>query len=276
MGFLNLRIELNTKLSELFAKTKAEKRAALIGYLPAGFPSKLDSIEFIKAMIDGGVDAIEVGFPYSDPVMDGPIIQQASEISLQNKTKAEDVLSLQADVAKLNVPAVVMSYWNPIERYGSDKFLTKMKSINGAGVITPDLTIDESGEWITNCRKTEIDSIFVVAPNTSDERLAQVTKLCTGFIYAASIMGVTGTRTAVSSQAKDLVTRIRKFSNLPVAVGLGVSNREQAKEVAQYADGVIVGSAFIKLILAHTDKRKALADVKQLAQQLSEGVRSVG
>ena len=275
MGFLNLRIELNTKLSELFAKTKAEKRAALIGYLPAGFPSKLESIEFIKAMIDGGVDAVEVGFPYSDPVMDGPIIQQASEISLHNKTKAEDVLSLQADVAKLNVPAVVMSYWNPIERYGSDKFLTKMKSINGAGVITPDLTIDESGEWITNCRKTEIDSIFVVAPNTSDERLAQVTKLCTGFIYAASIMGVTGTRTAVSSQAKDLVTRIRKFSNLPVAVGLGVSNREQAKEVAQYADGVIVGSAFIKLILANTDKQKALADVKQLAQQLSEGVRSV-
>jgi tryptophan synthase alpha chain len=276
LGFLNLRIELNTKLSELFAKTKAEKRAALIGYLPAGFPSKLDSIEFIKAMIDGGVDAIEVGFPYSDPVMDGPIIQQASEISLQNKTKAEDVLSLQTDVAKLNVPAVVMSYWNPIERYGLDKFLTKMKIINGAGVITPDLTIDESGEWITNCRKTEIDSIFVVAPNTSDERLAQVTKLCTGFIYAASIMGVTGTRTAVSSQAKDLVTRIRKFSNLPVAVGLGVSNREQAKEVAQYADGVIVGSAFIKLILENTDKRKALADVKQLAQQLSEGVRSVG
>jgi len=276
LGFLNLRIELNTKLSELFAKTKAEKRAALIGYLPAGFPSKRESIEFIKAMIDGGVDAVEVGFPYSDPVMDGPIIQQASEISLHNKTKAEDVLSLQADVAKLNVPAVVMSYWNPIERYGSDKFLTKMKSINGAGVITPDLTIDESGEWITNCRKTEIDSIFVVAPNTSDERLAQVTNLCTGFIYAASIMGVTGTRTAVSSQAKDLVTRIRKFSNLPVAVGLGVSNREQAKEVAQYADGVIVGSAFIKLILANTDKQKALADVKQLAQQLSEGVRSVG
>ena len=276
MGFLNLRIELNTKLSELFAKTKAEKRAALIGYLPAGFPSKLESIEFIKAMIDGGVDAVEVGFPYSDPVMDGPIIQQASEISLHNKTKAEDVLSLQADVAKLNVPAVVMSYWNPIERYGSDKFLTKMKSINGAGVITPDLTIDESEDWITNCRRTEIDSIFVVAPNTSDERLAQVTNLCTGFIYAASIMGVTGTRTAVSSQAKDLVTRIRKFSNLPVAVGLGVSNREQAKEVAQYADGVIVGSAFIKLILANTDKQKALADVKQLAQQLSEGVRSVG
>ena len=276
MGFLNLRIELNTKLSELFAKTKAEKRAALIGYLPAGFPSKLESIEFIKAMIDGGVDAVEVGFPYSDPVMDGPIIQQASEISLHNKTKAEDVLSLQADVAKLSVPAVVMSYWNPIERYGSDKFLTKMKSINGAGVITPDLTIDESEDWITNCRRTEIDSIFVVAPNTSDERLAQVTKLCTGFIYAASIMGVTGTRTAVSSQAKDLVARIRKFSNLPVAVGLGVSNREQAKEVAQYADGVIVGSAFIKLILANTDKQKALAGVKQLAQQLSEGVRSVG
>ena len=276
MGFLNLRIELNTKLSELFAKTKAEKRAALIGYLPAGFPSKLESIEFIKAMIDGGVDAVEVGFPYSDPVMDGPIIQQASEISLHNKTKAEDVLSLQADVARLNVPAVVMSYWNPIERYGSDKFLTKMKSINGAGVITPDLTIDESEDWITNCRTTEIDSIFVVAPNTSDERLAQVTNLCTGFIYAASIMGVTGTRIAVSSQAKDLVTRIRKFSNLPVAVGLGVSNREQAKEVAQYADGVIVGSAFIKLILANTDKQKALADVKQLAQQLSEGVRSVG
>jgi len=248
--------------------------AKLIGYVPAGYPTIDGAKQIIKAMVDGGVDAIEVGFPYSDPVMDGPTIQAAADQSLSNGTSAKDVMETLAYAATL-APSVIMSYWNPIERYGSDKFLTKMKSINGAGVITPDLTIDESGEWITNCRKTEIDSIFVVAPNTSDERLAQVTKLCTGFIYAASIMGVTGTRTAVSSQAKDLVTRIRKFSNLPVAVGLGVSNREQAKEVAQYADGVIVGSAFIKLILAHTDKQKALADVKQLAQQLSEGVRSV-
>jgi tryptophan synthase alpha chain len=264
----------NNWLSELFAKTKSQNRAALIGYLPAGFPNKSDSLDYIKAMIAGGVDAIEVGFPYSDPVMDGPVIQQASEISLKNQVKADDVLKLQSEIANLNVPAIVMSYWNPIERYGVDDFLTKMQKNNGAAVITPDLTIDESNQWIENCRKFGINSIFVVAPNTSDERLAQVTNLCTGFIYAASIMGVTGTRNVVSNQAQELVARIRKFSELPVAVGLGVSNRDQAKEVAKYADGVIVGSAFVKLILENQDKELALSKVEKLAKELSEGVRS--
>ncbi|NBV95283.1 MAG: tryptophan synthase subunit alpha [Actinobacteria bacterium] len=264
----------NRWLSDLFTKTKSENRAALIGYLPAGYPNKSDSIEYIKAMIAGGVDAIEVGFPYSDPVMDGPVIQQASEISLQNKVKADDVLRLQSEVAKVNVPAIVMSYWNPIEKYGVAEFLQLMQKNHGAAVITPDLTIDESTEWISQCRKFDINSIFVVAPNTSDARLEQVTKLCTGFIYAASIMGVTGTRNVVSNQAQQLVNRIRKFSELPVAVGLGVSNRDQAKEVAKYADGVIVGSAFVKLILENTNKDQALTKVKQLAKELSEGVRN--
>ena len=225
-------------------------------------------------MIAGGVDAIEVGFPYSDPVMDGPVIQQASEISLQNEVKADDVLRLQSEVAKVNVPAIVMSYWNPIERYGVAEFLELMQKNHGAAVITPDLTIDESSEWISQCRKFDINSIFVVAPNTSDARLEQVTKLCTGFIYAASIMGVTGTRTVVSNQAQQLVNRIRKFSELPVAVGLGVSNRDQAREVAKYADGVIVGSAFVKLILENSNKEQAIAKVEQLAKELSEGVRN--
>jgi tryptophan synthase alpha chain len=257
-------------LKEVFERAKSENRAALIGYMPAGFPSRELSARLIDAMVDGGVDIVEVGFPYSDPVMDGPVIQQAAEISLRNGTSANDVLAI---VSQIKVPALVMSYWNPIEKFGVEKFAIELSKSGGVGVITPDLTIEESALWITATDAHHINRVYVVAPSTSDARLAEVTKACSGFIYAASLMGVTGARASISGSAGELVGRIRKVSQLPVAVGLGVSNADQAKQVAAYADGVIVGSAFIKLVLESKSDHEALERVKTLASELAAGVR---
>jgi tryptophan synthase alpha chain len=167
-----------------------------------------------------------------------------------------------------------MSYWSPIEKYGAAKFASAISLAGGSGVITPDLTIEESSLWESEANSKSINRIYVVAPSTTDERLAKVVAECSGFIYAASLMGVTGTRDVVSTNAKVLVDRIRISSNTPVAVGLGVSTKEQASQVAKYADGVIVGSAFIKIIQEHGAGRSGLKKIKQLASSLAEGVRS--
>ena len=263
-----------TALEQLFIKTKSENRAALIGYLPAGFPTQKESKLIVKAMIDGGVDAIEIGYPYSDPIMDGPVIQAASEQAISNGAGVEEVFDLLKTSVGYGVPSVVMSYWSPIEKYGSAKFASAVSAAGGSGVITPDLTIEESELWKSQAKNESINRIYVVAPSTSDERLAKVTSECSGFIYAASLMGVTGARTTVSVNASALVDRIRISSDTSVAVGLGVSNKEQASEVAAYADGVIVGSAFIKVIQERGASRSGLKKIKQLAESLSKGVRS--
>lgn len=263
-----------TALEQLFIRTKSENRAALIGYLPAGFPTQKESKLIIKAMINGGVDAIEIGYPYSDPIMDGPVIQAASEQAISNGAGVDEVFDLLKISVSYGVPCVVMSYWSPIEKYGSAKFAAAVSAAGGSGVITPDLTVEESGLWKNQAKNESINRIYVVAPSTTDERLTKVTSECSGFIYAASLMGVTGARVAVSGNAKALVDRIRISSNTSVAVGLGVSNKEQASEVASYADGVIVGSAFIKVIQEHGAGRSGLKKIKQLAKSLSEGVRS--
>ncbi len=262
-----------TPLSELFLRTKSENRAALIGYLPAGFPTIEDAKLVIHAMVEGGVDAVEIGFPYSDPVMDGPIIQNAAEQSLRNGTGAKDVFALLKATSDLGVPAVVMTYWNPIEKYGVDKFAQSIKDAGGSGVITPDLTVEESTAWSHATADSEINRIYVVAPSTSDSRIPLVVTACSGFIYAASLMGVTGTRNSISGDARSLVSRIRKESDLPIAVGLGVSNAEQAHEVAAYADGVIVGSAFIRQVQESASIQEARDRVRELAQSLAKGVR---
>ncbi|MBU3692131.1 MAG: tryptophan synthase subunit alpha [Candidatus Nanopelagicaceae bacterium] len=261
---------MNSKLQEVFAKAKSENRAALIGYMPAGFPTLEGSKEIIAAMISGGVDIVEVGFPYSDPVMDGPVIQQAAEVALRNQTSATDVFNV---ISSISVPALVMSYWNPIERTGVESFTKSLAQSGGAGVITPDLTIEESNEWYSATDHNQLGRVYVVAPSSSDERLEKVAQACSGFVYAASLMGVTGARATVSDAAEKLVERVRKVTTLPVAVGLGVSTREQAKQVARYADGVIVGSAFIKLILESASEKEGLEAVKVLASELAKGVR---
>jgi len=248
-------------LAQVFARARSEDRAALIGYMPAGFPSLEGSKEIIKAL---------VGFAYSDPVMDGAIIQEAAEIALRNRTGAKEVLDV---VSSVSVPSLVMSYWNPIERYGVKEFTKALAEVGGVGVITPDLTIEESGEWIEETERNDLSRVYVVAPSTDDSRLVKVAERCSGFIYAASLMGVTGARNSLSDSASQLVSRLRKITDLPIAVGLGVSTWEQAASVAKFADGVIVGSAFIELVLQAADIEQACKSVASLARQLSDGVR---
>jgi tryptophan synthase alpha chain len=264
---------MTTPLDDLFVKTRAENRAALIAYIPAGFPSIEGCKKVIQAFVDGGVDAIEIGFPYSDPVMYGPTIQAAADRSLAQGTGAKEVFQALKVATDAGVAAVVMTYWNPIEKYGVEKFAQSIADNGGSGVITPDLTIEESASWKEAVEKIGINPIYVVAPSTTDARLPKVTSRCSGFVYAASLMGVTGTRTSVSSGAPDLVARIRTTTDLPIAVGLGVSTREQAKGVAGYADGVIVGSAFINALLDAPNEEAGLLAVKTLASELALGVR---
>ena len=260
-------------LHEAFAAAKADGRALLIGYLPAGFPSRGDDVAVIEAMVENGVDAIEIGLPYSDPLMDGAVIQAAVEQALEAGTHTDDVLRTVEAVARTGAPTLVMSYWNPIERYGVDRFATELAAAGGIGVITPDLTPEEAGPWIAATDAAGIDRVFLVAPSSTDARIATVAAASSGFVYAASTMGVTGTRTSVGEAARSLVERTKARTVLPVAVGVGVSTGAQAAEVAAYADGVIVGSAFVRAVLDAATPTDAMAAVGVLAAELARGVR---
>lgn len=255
-----------SQLHEVFAKAKSENRAALIGYLPAGYPTKAGAVECIAAMVRGGVDIIEIGLPYSDPVMDGPTIQAAVDVSLTNGTKISDVMDTAKEVAQLGVPTLVMSYWNPIERHGVTKFADTLSANGGVGVITPDLTPEEATDWIS-ATEGKLDRVFLVALSSTNERIAKVAHVTTGFIYAGAVMGVTGARATLSDSIKDLVSRTRNQTELPIAVGLGVSTPAQAKDIAQYADGVIVGSAFVTAI-----ETGGPAAAEKLASELAAAV----
>ncbi len=264
---------MTTQIEEMFINTRKENRAALIAYLPAGFPSFQGCKDAIATLAKSGVDAVEIGFPYSDPVMDGPTIQAAADISLKAGTGASEVFETLNFAHEVGLPAVVMTYWNPIEKFGVEKFAAEISRNGGSGVITPDLTVEESNPWNSATTDAGINRIFVVAPSTSDSRLARVTDQCSGFVYAASLMGVTGARSDLSSSGRELVARVRKTTELPVAVGLGVSTRQQAREVAGYADGVIVGSAFIKALLDAKGPKSGLESLGSLARELASGVR---
>ncbi len=260
-------------LHEVFAAARQDGRAALIGYLPSGFPTLERGIELAQAIVAGGVDIVEIGLPYSDPLMDGPVIQDAVHQSLVNGSKVADVLATVSAVAQTGAPTLVMTYWNPVDRIGVDAFAQRLSAAGGCGVITPDLTPEEAGDWIAASDAHGIERVFLVAPSSSAERIAAVAAVTTGFVYAASTMGVTGVRTSVGVHASELVNRVRAATDLPVAVGLGVSTGEQAREVARFADGVIVGSAFVSRILAAPDQASAVQAVRSLAQELAAGVR---
>jgi len=260
-------------LHEAFAAARADGRALLIGYLPAGFPARGDDVTIIETMVENGVDAIEIGLPYSDPLMDGPTIQEAVQRALDAGTHTDDVLRTVEAVARTGAPTLVMSYWNPLERYGVERFATDLAAAGGIGVITPDLTPEEAGPWIAATDASGIDRVFLVAPSSTDTRIATVAAASSGFVYAASTMGVTGARTSVGDAARSLVERTKAHTVLPVAVGVGVSTGAQAAEVAAYADGVIVGSAFVRAVLDAATPADGIAAVGHLAAELALGVR---
>jgi tryptophan synthase alpha chain len=256
-----------------FEKARAEDRSVLVGYLPAGFPDVDGGIAAMTAMVEAGCDVIEVGLPYSDPVMDGPTIQAAAQRALEGGVRTTDVLRTVEAVAATGVPTLVMTYWNPVERYGVERFAADLAAAGGAGLITPDLVPDEAAEWVAAADAHDLDKVFLVAPSSTDERLATTTAACRGFVYATAVMGVTGARATTSSLAGPLVERTRAVTDLPVGVGLGVSTGNQAAEVASYADAVIVGSAFVRALLDATDRQSGLAALRGLTADLAEGVR---
>jgi len=267
-----------TALDDVLAAARAEGRAVLVGYLPAGYPSVDGAAEAMTAMVRGGVDIVEIGLPYSDPLMDGPTIQRAVEVSLRAGTTTDDVLATVKSVAADGTPALVMTYWNPLERYGPKRFADALAAAGGAGVITPDLTPDEAAgpgtDWLSATDAAGLDRVFLVAPSSTDERLRYTTQHCRGFVYAASTMGVTGARSNVSAAAERLVERTRAVTDLPVCVGLGVSSGEQAAEVAAFADGVIVGSALVGALVDGVSAGAGERAVAALAAELAQGVRS--
>lgn len=254
------------RLGPIFDACRAEGRAALIGYLPTGYPDVETSIDAMVA-ISADCDIIEVGVPYSDPGMDGPVIATATETALQGGVRVRDTLRAVEAISAAGGNAVVMTYWNPVLHYGIDAFARDLAAAGGLGLITPDLIPDEADQWLIAAEQHNLDRIFLVAPSSTPERLARTVDACRGFVYAASTMGVTGTRDAVSNAAPSLVHRVREVSDIPIGVGLGVRSREQAAEIAHFANGVIVGSA---LVSALSDGVPA---VRALTGELAAGVR---
>ncbi|GGK71077.1 tryptophan synthase subunit alpha [Mangrovihabitans endophyticus] len=262
-------------IADVFAKARAENRGLLVGCMPAGFPTVDDSITSMVAMAESGCDVIEVELPYSDPVMDGPVIQRASDIALAGGVRTRDTLRIIEAVAGTGATVVLMTYWNPIEKYGVDAFARDLAAAGATGMITPDLIPDEAAEWIAAADRHRLDRTFLVSPSSTDARIAMTVGQCRGFVYATALMGVTGARTSVSSQASELVARVRAADpELPVGVGLGVGTGAQAAQVAAFADGVIVGSALIRCVLDAPDRATGLRRLGALSTELADGVRA--
>ncbi|MFW6599576.1 tryptophan synthase subunit alpha [Propionibacteriaceae bacterium Y2011] len=258
-----------------FSRARDEGRGAFVAYLPVGYPDVETSYRAMETVAEHA-DLIEVGMPYSDPVMDGVTVQRATTRALQRGVRVRDLFGAVERVAATGTPAVSMIYWNLVERYGVDAFARDLAAAGGSGLITPDLTPDEADAWIAASDTHGLDRIFLVSPSSTDERLAMTLEACRGWVYATALMGVTGTRTNVSSMAPELVARIRATSpDTLVGVGLGVADGDQAAEVAGFADGVIVGSALVKQLLAAeaAGNPDDLSGLAELAAELAAGVR---
>lgn len=249
----------------------ARGNAALIGYLPVGFPTVKQSIEAARVLLDNGVDVIELGFPYSDPGMDGPVIQQATSLALERGVHLEDLFDAVEQLSAGGDPILSMTYWNPVHWYGVEKFSRDFASAGGAGLITPDLPPEESKRWIESSDRYGLERVYLAALSSTEERLKIISQNSKGWVYAASSMGVTGERSWIDARLADLVSRIRDSGTETVCVGLGVSSGEQARTIGAYADGVIVGSAFIKPLLA-MDFDDALVHLAALTKDLRAGV----
>lgn len=247
-----------------------EAEGSLIGYLPVGFPDLTTSIDAAEAMVQGGVDIIELGLPYSDPVMDGPVIQAATVEALKNGFRVQDAFTAIQEISqRVDAPILVMSYWNLVLQYGVQRFADALRDAGGAGLITPDLIPDEADEWLIASDNADLDRVFLAAPTSSDERLRAVTELSRGFVYTVSTMGVTGTRQDVDQAARKLVERLRAVGCTESCVGLGISTGDQVRQVLEYADGAIVGSALVRALGSD-----GVAAVQTVATQLAEGTRT--
>ena len=256
---------MSSRVEEILDACRTQGRGALVGYLPLGFPSIDESIEAAVALVENGADILELGLPYSDPVMDGLVIQQATEKALANGFRLRDAFgAVKAITDRVSAPVLVMTYWNPVVQYGVEKFASDLKQAGGAGLITPDLIPDEAQQWIDASDKHDLDRVFLAAPSSTDTRLAETIRVSRGFVYAVSTMGITGARADVDTAAHNLVSRLRDAGAKHVGVGVGISTREQVVEVLDYAEGAIVGSAIVTALGDH-----GVSGVASIAAQLS-------
>ena len=258
---------MQSKAAAAIDRAAAAGRAALIGYLPAGYPSVEETVAAGIALAKNGADLIEIGIPYSDPVMDGHVIQAATTQALADGFRVSQVFDVVAGItAATDAAVLVMTYWNPVVRMGVEEFSRRLAEAGGAGLITPDLVPDEASEWFAASDKYGLDRVFLVAPSSTPARMKSTVEASRGFVYAVSIMGVTGARDSVSDAAQDVVSAARAAGAERVCVGLGVSRAEHVQEIGAYADGVIVGTALVAAL------RDGGADaVATLTQELSSG-----
>jgi len=235
-----------SRTEETLLKNK-QSGGSLIGYFPLGYPNLDASIEAAVAMCESGVDVLELGIPYSDPVMDGLVIQKATEEALENGFRLCDAFeAIKKITSRVKAPVLVMTYWNPVLAYGVERFASDLADSGAAGAITPDLIPDEAAKWIAATDSHNLDRVFLATPSSSDSRVGNASELSRGFVYAVSTMGITGAREDLDAKAKEVVSRVR--GNAPkslTAVGIGISTEDQVRQVNSYADGAIVGSAFI-------------------------------
>ena len=238
-----------SRVEAVIAARKAAGSGTLVGYLPVGFPDLQTSIDGAVALVENGVDIIELGLPYSDPVMDGPVIQRATQTALAGGFKlGHGFDAVAAIAARVDAPILVMTYWNPVLQYGVDRFADDLLAAGGAGLITPDLVADEASGWLAASDRTGLDRVFLAAPSSTDARLKQAVEKSRGFVYAVSTMGITGARADVDQAARALVARLRVAGSTNACVGVGISTGDQVREVLGYADGAIVGSALVSAL----------------------------
>ncbi|MEV8238663.1 tryptophan synthase subunit alpha [Microbacterium testaceum] len=258
---------MTSRVSAAIEAAHTDGRGAFVAYLPAGFPDVATSIEAIVALAEAGADVIELGPPYSDPVMDGLVIQEATQTALANGFRMRDLFTIIREVtARTDVPILVMTYWNLVEQYGVDRYADELVAAGGAGLITPDITPDAAAAWIATSERTGLDRVFLAAPTSTDERLRMIVETSTGFVYTVSTMGITGERAELDAAARRLVERLRAHGADHACVGIGISNAAQVAGVVEYADGAIVGTALVKAL-----RDGGVEGLSTLARELSAG-----
>ncbi|MGQ2914111.1 tryptophan synthase subunit alpha [Microbacterium aurantiacum] len=258
---------MTSRVSAALDAARAEGRGALIGYLPIGYPDLQTSIDAAVTLAENGVDILELGPPYSDPVMDGLVIQEATQAALAAGFRLRDTFEAVREITRrTSVPVLVMTYWNPIYQFGIDRFADGLAEAGGAGLITPDITPDAAGEWIHASERTGLDRVFLAAPTSTDERLKMIVEASTGFVYTVSTMGITGERADLDAAARNLVGRLRAHGAAHACVGIGISNADHVAGVIEYSDGAIVGTALVRAL-----RDGGLESLGETARALSAG-----
>jgi tryptophan synthase alpha chain len=270
-----MSVQIATRIGEMFDRCQSEQRKAFIAYITAGDPNPNVTASLVLALENGGADLIELGVPFSDPIADGPVIQRASDRALRAGTKLTRILEIVSDIRRHSqIPLLLFSYLNPLLRYGFEKLARDAAGAGVDGVLLTDLCVEESEQPVRKLREENLDTVFLAAPTSTDQRLRLVAQRSSGFIYLVSRTGVTGEQASLSQAAAPLVHRVRDLTDLPLAVGFGISTPEQVAEVATVADGVVVGSALVRQIETHAAEPGLAAQLEAFTRRLTAPLRA--